>query len=681
MLGEKIGLRTKLLTGFAVPVVAIVLIVIVVQSSISSLLQANHWVDHTHKVINEGKAILSSMVDMETGMRGFLITGKDEFLEPYIAGQQTFSSTVSKLKQTVSDNPAQVDRLKAIEQMKEAWITEAAEPQINLRREVAKGEAAARRFKSLSARTVGKERFDGMRAALAEVEQGLLEQNDLRGRFLLQAILVAMINQETGQRGFLLTGLEVSLEPWVQGQKDFDRYTGELREHFDRALYNTGSLQEALNTVVAMAKGWASEAASPEIEARREMNEVSATMDDITAFIETGAGKRHMDSIRSKIAEFIDTENKLIGVRTQEAADIAAMTTTLAVASALFAVAIVVVLSFFIVRSIQQQVGGEPALIAGISRQIADGDLTIVLHNTGKETGIYAAMRDMTERLRAMLSKISEASQSQAASTEELSTITEQTTRNVQVQQSSTDQVAVAIDEMQATAAEVASSTVRASESANEARSLVDLGNDKAETVSGEIQQLAANLNEATVVIKELAESAQNISNILDVIRGIADQTNLLALNAAIEAARAGEQGRGFAVVADEVRSLAQNTQNSTAEIEVVIEKVQKGATASVNSMTRGQQQAESIVAQTMEVKNALTEIKAAVHSITDMTTQIASAAEEQSATAAELNQRADEIREQSEQTGTGAQQIAVSTEELSRQAIMLQEEVTQFKV
>jgi methyl-accepting chemotaxis protein len=200
------------------------------------------------------------------------------------------------------------------------------------------------------------------------------------------------------------------------------------------------------------------------------------------------------------------------------------------------------------------------------------------------------------------------------------------------------------------------------------------------ETASG-IQQLSANLDNASTVVQELANSAEGISNIIDVIKSIADQTNLLALNAAIEAARAGEQGRGFAVVADEVRSLAQNTQNSTSEIEAMIIKVQSGAKASVDLMANGQQQAESIVEQTTEMKNALADIKAAVGNITDMTVQIASAAEEQSTTASEVSQRAVDIRELSEQTGSGAKQIAESTTELSQLAIQLNEEVSLFRV
>lgn len=681
MIKKTFKLRNKLMLGFAIPVIAIVVLAVIVYGSVNALLKANHWVDHTHKVIGEGKSILSSMVDMETGMRGFLVAGHDNFLEPYIAGQDSFTEVIVGLKQTVSDNPRQVKRLQAIEQLKGKWVSDAAEPQINMRREVLMGEAAAKHFKDISARTIGKEKFDNLRINLAKIDNQLQKENDIQGRFLLQAILMDMVNKETGQRGFLLTGLEASLDPFTQGQKDFKRHVSELNAHFNSALYKTSSLKNLLNKVVNLADDWETQAALPEINARREMNQVSKTLTDVTALIETGVGKQLMDGIRVKINEFINEEQGLIEVRSQEASRIATTTINLSILCALLSIVIVSVFGFVIIRNVQQQVGGEPEEIAEISRRVSEGDLTMELKDTGKETGIYAAMRDMTKRLRPMLLTISEAAQSQSAAAEELATITSQTSQNVREQQNSTDQVAASIEEMQATAADVANNTSSAAESASQASQLVDMGNQKAEEAVKGIQKLSVNLDDTSRVINELASSAESISNILDVIKGIADQTNLLALNAAIEAARAGEQGRGFAVVADEVRSLAQNTQNSTSEIEAMILKVQHEARASAQSMTSGQEQAEGIVNQTTALKIAFGDIKNAVHNITSMTTEIARAAEEQSTTAGEVSQRAIDIRAQSEQTGNGAKQIASSTDVLTQLAVELKDEVSHFKL
>jgi len=216
--------------------------------------------------------------------------------------------------------------------------------------------------------------------------------------------------------------------------------------------------------------------------------------------------------------------------------------------------------------------------------------------------------------------------------------------------------------------------TQEATEQASYGRTLV---NETAQT----IRELAKEVENASVVIQQLAKDSNDIGSVLDVIKSIAEQTNLLALNAAIEAARAGEQGRGFAVVADEVRTLASRTQQSTQEIHGMIERIQTSANNAVTAMDRGCSQAQRTVDKATEADNALQEIRRAIESINAMNAQIATAAVQQSAVAEEINVNIESINSSSEKTATGSTHVATASEQLSESSVRLQNLVTQFKV
>ncbi len=312
-----------------------------------------------------------------------------------------------------------------------------------------------------------------------------------------------------------------------------------------------------------------------------------------------------------------------------------------------------------------------------------EGDLTRRLDESGSNevAEMGGAFNRFVEKIQALVKQVSGSSQQLTASANQVSEIAVDTKLNVNQQESKIDQVATAMNEMAATVQEVARNAQDAAEAARAADSESSNGFEVVSQVVAAINRLAEQVGDTAHSIHTLEENAEQIGTVLDVIRGIAEQTNLLALNAAIEAARAGEQGRGFAVVADEVRTLASRTQQSTEEIQQTIERLQDGAKAAVGAMEDGQRQTQSTVELAGKAGEALTTITQAVSRIAEMNTQIATAAEQQSAVAEDINQNVVSINTLSVQAAEGAEHVAGSSQELERLAQDMQHLVTSFKV
>jgi methyl-accepting chemotaxis protein len=262
-----------------------------------------------------------------------------------------------------------------------------------------------------------------------------------------------------------------------------------------------------------------------------------------------------------------------------------------------------------------------------------------------------------------------------------MSTVTRQTSEALRDQRSETEMVATAIHEMSATAKEVASSIAHTATASGEANEQTMGGSRIVKQSIDQINRLAKQIDTSSEAISAVEQYSSAISGVLDVIKGVAEQTNLLALNAAIEAARAGEQGRGFAVVADEVRTLAGRTQDSTTEINQMIENLQKNAKSAVQAMEESRQQAKGVVGQAENANAALNAISKSVAKIDQMSSQIATAAEEQSLVTDEMNRNIDHINNMAIQNATGSQQTSAAGMELSRMASSLKGLVEKFRV
>lgn len=312
-----------------------------------------------------------------------------------------------------------------------------------------------------------------------------------------------------------------------------------------------------------------------------------------------------------------------------------------------------------------------------------DGDLTKRLDASGSNeiSRLATAFNQFAEKVRLMVSEVSGSTLQLASAAEQMSVITEETSRGVNQQQLETNQVVTAMHEMTATVQEVARNATEAADAATSADDASTEGRQVVVSTMKTIEDLSSELHSAGSVISTLEQDSENIGSVLDVIKSIAEQTNLLALNAAIEAARAGEQGRGFAVVADEVRTLASRTQQSTQEIQSMIEKLQEGAKQAVNAMSNSETKADESVSQAANAGASLESITNAVAKIRDMNTQIATAAKEQSSVADEINRNIINISGIVDKTSEGATQTSTASEELAQLSNQLQQLVGQFKV
>jgi aerotaxis receptor len=279
---------------------------------------------------------------------------------------------------------------------------------------------------------------------------------------------------------------------------------------------------------------------------------------------------------------------------------------------------------------------------------------------------LQLALKMLKSESGAIVGRVSDSAITISRNAESLAAVAVENNASIQEQQRETDLVATAVNEMSASIQEVAHSADLTAEAANSAQQEADNGIQVVQKTSRAISKLADDINEASSVITTLHTDTDNITKVLDVIKAIAEQTNLLALNAAIEAARAGEQGRGFAVVADEVRTLASRTQNSTQEIQVMIETLQKGAKRAVEVMESSRNQATESVRQAESTATSLNTITLAVNQISDMSTQIASAVREQNTVANEVNESITNIRTSTEQTAEGSQQLERSAQQMS---------------
>ena len=311
---DNLTIRNKILLANSVALISIVLISITAFINFRESQETMRWVHHTQEVIAQANLLTKQLLDMETGERGFLITGDETFLEPYHSGKREFDETLNRLIKTVSDNPTQMERLREIGRLENRWQEVAAIPEISIRRKVDEVSIDTENLQEHLARGHGKSILDRIREVLDRMEADFVKAGHFRGQLLARSIAKNMVDMETGERGFLITGKDEFLEPFIAGQRELQTNLAELSAIVMKSFDEARS-RENLASLKRLSSQWLVEAAMPEIEMRREINRAGVTFKSVVALIQSLSGKHIMDDLRTRLAEFISIEENLMVTR------------------------------------------------------------------------------------------------------------------------------------------------------------------------------------------------------------------------------------------------------------------------------------------------------------------------------------------------------------------------------
>lgn len=671
----KMNIKNKLLAAFGVILLIMLLVSLTTHFSLKTTEEIEHRLFNLRLPTVLAGSQLENGINLSlAGLRGYMILGEDPnkatiFKNERARGWKEIDAAVMKMREfaKIWTDPKNIQRLKEMQALIEEFrsaqqeVEDISHTDKNIPSfDILLTEAAPRAGKVLAAITTLIDEEESLEAT--PVRKRLLKlMADSRGSF---AIGLANI------RAYLLSGdtkfRDNFLAKWEVNEQRFQRISS------SSSLFTP-----------SQASAWQEYS-----DMRQEFIEFPAKMFASRASQEWNLANYWLGSKAAPKAKAIlgilrdmrESQEKLETIDRQLLKKQTAYVDINLIAGALIAIALGIIIAFLLSRNI---VGALNAVVEK-ARSIASGDLTgenLVVSSNDEIGELTKAINDMNGSLRELVANVSNSTDELAAASNQLTHTAERTNRGMENQQRETEQVATAMNEMSVTVQEVARNASKAAASASEADSKASEGSKVVAQTMRSIEQLAGNIGQASETINSLGEDTKGVDDIVKVISGIADQTNLLALNAAIEAARAGEQGRGFAVVADEVRTLASRTQASTQEIQNMIQSLQSRSNDAVKVMKRGREQAVLSVEKAAVAGKSLDSIAKSVTTINNMNTQIASAAEQQSAVSEEINQNVVSINDIAMSSLDTSVANANASDELSAVAMRLQTLVSQFKV
>ncbi|MGF1766774.1 CHASE3 domain-containing protein [Enterovibrio makurazakiensis] len=646
---DNLSLRAKIILGYAVSLIFLVMLSVLSFNSIKQIRDTDEWVDHTHRVINQSLNVVNAALDMETGMRGYLLSGDEVFLAPYNEGKLRFTQLINELKETVSDNTPQVALLGQAEATINEWQRSVTENAIALRGEI----GSAQTMNDLSdeiKKDKGKMYFDRFRMLITSFEteeRALLAQREAKlensvdveqsrealawvqhtYQVLQQVdqIETTALNMETGMRGYLLTGKDAYLAPYNEGRNRIDSLISDLKTK----VSDNPSQVQRLADVASVISEWRVQVSERNIEQRRQIGD-SKTMDDISDLVAEARGKIFFDKFRDHIGDFVESEEALLHDRQVELREAVVSTNNWLIGCVIVAVLISICIALLLSRSIMRPF---QLIFQGLhsfsSKELSDLSMAFssVVKNMSSSAGRLTTVANNIDNASQNLSQISNR---QASSIEETSASTEEISGMVRINV----------------------------QYAEESKDLSKEVGNKMTSLDDAMQMIS----ESNHKIAELVKIIGEIGSKTAIIDEIVFQTKLLSFNASVEAERAGEHGRGFAVVAQEVGNLAQMSGKAATDISAIVkqsiceaESIAKENTCRVDkglvivAETRKQSNlvlegASKIFDASNEQARGIQEISNAVESINKATQHAASIADQASSSSSELTKQAEDL-------------------------------------